>query len=393
MMMLVSLYATYDINFSLPKIAGVILGLGLFFSLVRLAQAEKGLWIAIVIFFTTGSVIAGVSFLGMRQFEKFALLTPIISHLPAAITGFPGAEAGFHPNQVAGALLWVLPMFLSLTGLSLILIFKNSAKLGWCLNIPVSLILLVVTLFMIGEFLLTQSRGGFIALASTMVLLCILSLRMKWRWFVLGSLAVMGISLGLVVLRMGWANKLVVNVMSGGALASSINSLAGRIEIWSRAIYGIQDFPFTGMGMNTFRKVVHVLYPLFSIGPEVDIGHAHNEFLQAALDLGVPGMIAFLSLYLVSLWMLMQVWSWASGAVRLSDLKNLDDLLTSSAGIKALVLGLGGGLLAHAIFGLTDAVALGAKPGILFWMLLGLVAGLYQKQIALRCRDDRLDLY
>ena len=42
-----------------------------------------------------------------------------------------------------------------------------------------------------------------------------------------------------------------------------------------------------------------------------------------------------------------------------------------------MVLGLGGGLLAHAIYGLTDAVALGAKPGILFWMLLGLVAGLY----------------
>jgi O-antigen ligase len=33
---------------------------------------------------------------------------------------------------------------------------------------------------------------------------------------------------------------------------------AGRMELWSRAIYGIQDFPITGMGMNAFRKVMPV---------------------------------------------------------------------------------------------------------------------------------------
>ena len=43
------------------------------------------------------------------------------------------------------------------------------------------------------------------------------------------------------------------------------------------------------------------------------------------------------------------------------------------------VLGLGGGLLAHMLYGLTDAVALGAKPGFMFWMLLGLITGLYSQ--------------
>ncbi|MFH1908585.1 MAG: heavy-metal-associated domain-containing protein, partial [Chloroflexota bacterium] len=37
---------------------------------------------------------------------------------------------------------------------------------------------------------------------------------------------------------------------------------------------------------------------------------------------------------------------------------------------RSLTLGLGGGLLAHLLYGLTDAVALGAKPGVLLWMLL-----------------------
>jgi hypothetical protein len=31
------------------------------------------------------------------------------------------------------------------------------------------------------------------------------------------------------------------------------------------------------------------------------------------------------------------------------------------------------------VYGMTDAVALGAKPGILFWMLLGLIVGLFEQ--------------
>ena len=39
-----------------------------------------------------------------------------------------------------------------------------------------------------------------------------------------------------------------------------------------------------------------------------------------------------------------------------------------------------GGLavLAHQVYGLTDAITLGAKPGFLLWMLLGLMAALYR---------------
>ena len=41
------------------------------------------------------------------------------------------------------------------------------------------------------------------------------------------------------------------------------------------------------------------------------------------------------------------------------------------------MMGLVGGLPAHVIYGMTGAVALGAKPGVLFWMLLGLICGLH----------------
>jgi O-antigen ligase len=112
--------------------------------------------------------------------------------------------------------------------------------------------------------------------------------------------------------------------------------------------------------------VVPVLYPLFSIDPTTDIGHAHNAFLQAALDLGIPGLIAYLSVHISAFAMLVSTWR------RRGRLPFPEPLS------RALILGLGGGLAAHLIYGLTDAVALGAKPGVLWWILLGLVASLYR---------------
>ena len=57
-------------------------------------------------------------------------------------------------------------------------------------------------------------------------------------------------------------------------------SLDSRVEIWSRALYALQDFPFTGVGLGTFRRVVNLLYPLFLVPPDVDIAHAHNIFCR-----------------------------------------------------------------------------------------------------------------
>ena len=43
-----------------------------------------------------------------------------------------------------------------------------------------------------------------------------------------------------------------------------------RLEIWSRAIYMLQDFPFTGIGMGAFRQVANLLYPFFLAGPDAE---------------------------------------------------------------------------------------------------------------------------
>ena len=139
-----------------------------------------------------------------------------------------------------------------------------------------------------------------------------------------------------------------------------------RVEVWQAAAEGVSDFPFTGMGLGTFRKIGRLFYPL-SIPPDYDFAHAHNELLQAGLDLGIPGLVALLAIYFGTFGMLWSLW------------KNAPDPET-----RYLALGLAGCLLAHAIYGFTDAVALGAKPGVILWILLGLACGLF-----LRRRESR----
>jgi len=45
--------------------------------------------------------------------------------------------------------------------------------------------------------------------------------------------------------------------------------------------------------------------------------------------------------------------------------------------LRALIVGLACGMLAHQVFGLTDAFLLGTKPGVVMWVFMGLIAALY----------------
>ena len=143
-------------------------------------------------------------------------------------------------------------------------------------------------------------------------------------------------------------------------------NVSGRMELWSRALYGIQDFPITGMGMNAFRKVMPVLYPTFLTSPDFDVAHAHNHLLQAALDLGTP-WTGRLSRDLAGR-------RRAAGSCVPSRWS--DPLYRLMAG------GLGAGLIAHFVFSMTDAIPLGAKVGVLFWLTLALVVSLHRVALA-----------
>ncbi len=368
LMVAVSLYATYSIEQSLSKITGVLFGIGLFYALAERLNHERAWRAGMIIFLLAGTGLSVLALMGTQWNRKLAWLNPLLDRLPPRITQLPGAEGGFHSNEIAGVLLWILP--LAFCTLAAVILYQQKDEV----ESRAGRIFLVLALSaaLTGTFVLflTQSRGAWIGFAVVTPLCILWLMRERFRkasgWLALLYMGLIVVAVGLVITR----PEMILGETifeAEGTMLSTVN-LAGRFEIWSRALYGIQDFPFTGMGMNTFREVVHVLYPLFTISPEFELGHAHNEYLQAALDLGLPGLIAYLSLHISALWML----------IRLAGQEQSTGLSVREQ--RAMIAGLGGGLFAHLIYGLTDAVALGAKPGFLWWWLLALITGLYRLQ-------------
>jgi len=151
-MLLVSLYSTFDLAFSAPRAVGIVYGIALFYATAAFAgrNQKRLFWgVATLLFF--GLAVAGLSLLGTDWTAKLAFLAAITGRLPQLVR-IEAAPAGFSPNQVAGTLLWVLPVFISLTvaGLSETrLLRRGPAKIRWA-----------VVLVGVGSLLDNHTRDG-----------------------------------------------------------------------------------------------------------------------------------------------------------------------------------------------------------------------------------------
>ena len=72
----------------------------------------------------------------------------------------------------------------------------------------------------------------------------------------------------------------------------------------------------------------------------------------------------------------MAIW-WISAGLLWNTYRRLQRRDAAHHPYHGLVAGLAGSLLAGWVFGIFDTVALGARPGFLWWLLLGLTAGLH----------------
>ena len=331
---LISLFATYDLAVSGSKIAGLLFGISVYYAMVNFIEAPRQIRQVIIGVLLLIVVFSGLVLVGTNWGRKVPLLEQIGAQLPLLIRGLPGADSGFHPAEVGGTLTWII--FLPVT-ISIGLWTRHRSPGVMVLSLG----LVVLSGVLGAALLLTQSRSAWLGVAAGVAVV----LWLLGRW-------------GRVILIGGLAIGLIAAVMLGPAFNPG---LSDRSEIWSRAVYGIEDFSITGMGMGTFRFIMPVLYPLFAVSPDVDLGHAHNEWLQAGVDLGLLGLIAFLALQGLSVVL-------AFGAFR----------QPWPPEVRWLMAGVLAGFVAHGVYGLTDAVALGAKPGFFFWLLLALTASVWR---------------
>lgn len=347
-----AVWASAAPELTIPKLTGLILGLAAFRVVAFSAQPGKPFTAATVIFLVLGLGMWALGLLGMR----LPVLAPVIQRLPAALVNLPGSpDQGINPNQLAAILVLYLPFLMALIVLGL---RERRAA--------VTLALAVVAFAGLATLVFTRSRSGWIgfavaALAFGLMLVALEGSRRMKRVVLAGAaVALVAVLVAGVVLlpqQLGQDTSLPGGGQDVGQALQQL-SLDARIEIWSRALYAMQDFPFTGVGLGTFRKVVNLLYPLFLVPPDQAPAHAHNIFLQTGVDLGIGGLIAYLALLLIG-----ALAAWEAARHR--------------GGVtRCVALGLLAALIGLHVYGLADALALGSKPGLAFWMVLGLLAAL-----------------
>ena len=344
-MLPISLWAAPEplrMQYSIPRALILAWNFCLFWAIVTHASRRRNtLVLCIAGFIGLGFLLALVAPLGTAWLHKLPAVGDVIERIPAPLVGvFAGADSGFHPNQVAGTLLYVAPLALAMAVAALM------QRRPWWISVP----LWVAALTMTGVLVLTQSRGGLLGLSVGVVVM----LLAPWRW----GRWMLVLTAAVLLLALPWLplDTLLALVADAPAaeLVGGAGSLGFRQEVWSAALFGLHDFVFTGMGLGTFRDVVFLLYPI-NIAPTYDLGHAHNFWLQTGLDFGLPGLIALLAMMICAFAGLRLAWKAAEG---------LED--------KALVIGLLGSLVAQSVYSLLDAVAMGAKTNVFFWILLAL---------------------
>src|SRR5204862_8041987 len=82
------------------------------------------------------------------------------------------------------------------------------------------------------------------------------------------------------------------------------SSVESREEILKTTLAADRDFLPLGSGLGTFRPVYH-LYEDPGRGTTTYVIHAHNDYAEVALEMGVPGivlMIFFLAWWVAAAW-------------------------------------------------------------------------------------------
>jgi putative inorganic carbon (HCO3(-)) transporter len=337
-MALVGLYPSVDSSMSMPVLYKMIVEFALFYGLVNSFHSERRIWITVAVLLVAG---AGASLLGLVGVEGIAYdFSAILGTHEDFVLQLVRRlnEAGFNANIVGGTLAMLFPLNLSL--------FCFGSK-------RLSRPLLAFSLLLIGAtVLLTQSRGALVGLAVALVVMAI----WRSRWF---ALLVPLALIGLFVVSQHLGVEQIVDFL---LTTEATRSAQARFELWQRAIYMLQDFPFTGIGLGTFSRVATIMYPFFLLNPDAIVPHAHNLFLQAGVDLGIPGLVAFIAFLT---------------AFSFTAVKSLR--MAKGTELEPLAIGLLCGFVVYLSHGLLDYVTHSTKPGTAIWAIMGLTVALYRR--------------
>jgi putative inorganic carbon (HCO3(-)) transporter len=317
---------------AVPKITTLVFGIAWFFALLRWRRAgftpHSLTWACLAACF--GLSVAGA--VATNWMPKVWPLSALTSTLPQVSLGV----GGLHPNAVAGTLLLLIPLCIPP------LVVAWRARQTFRMAAAGAVLLLALTIL-----LLTQSRGGWLGgLASAFVLLL-------YRVRRLGTRPAIPL---IIAFGLGCAAVAFWAAVPRADLAGSdlIEKWAARREMWRLGFLFIGDFPWTGVGFNGFRNLATGLYSSAYETYGMDIAHPHNMWLSVGVDLGIPGIIAYLAIWVVAIRRVLRVASTGGEAQVLI----CQCLLAAWVGFWT--------------FGIADVIPLGSKLGTALWPVFAL---------------------
>lgn len=249
-----------------------------------LSAAERAHLPSLVLMFATGAVL-----LGLLQFSGFGVDNPLINDTPGAVSGTFANRNHFALFLALGIL--VIPVW----------VFQDGGRLQWRGPTGLSLLLL----FML-TILAAGSRAGMAVGSLAIIIAGMIAWReLRWRmrraprWILPAAFAAVTVLLVAFALFSVAADR-AVSIQRG--LSVDVEQ-----DIRSRAFPTVWEitratFP-AGSGAGSFDTMFRAYEPDALLKPTY-FNHAHNDFIELVLELGLPGLILLLA---AVVW-----WAWAS---------------------------------------------------------------------------------
>jgi putative inorganic carbon (HCO3(-)) transporter len=346
-----NLWASVDREISWISIGYLVWGVALFVAFINWPPTcKRPFWL--------GVAVAGVG-------VGLALCGPFLVTAEADTAGWfvflqqrmapLGGRLGetINPNILAGGLVVVIPLLvaLALPAQASIAAEPGAGKdVAWFRPLGFGALALVVFIVILG----TASRGALLAALVAGAL--VLALRWPRLLWALPALLV-AVGAGLA-----WVGPWTALDQIGSS--GIIGGWDERLGVWARAVYAIQDFSLTGAGIGVFNRVIPLLYPYIEIPFGVEVPHAHNLLLQVAVDLGLPGLIAYLAIHLNLIVMVATVLRQANAGAN-----------------RILAIGAAGAVTAIMVHGLLDAPLWGTKLAFLPWLVFALAVVVHRQVV------------
>ncbi|PXA97216.1 hypothetical protein DMC47_14985 [Nostoc sp. 3335mG] len=242
-----------------------------------LSAAERAYLPSLILMFAAGAVM-----LGLLQFSGVGINNPLINDTPGAVSGTFANRNHFALFLALGIL--VIPVW----------VFQDGARLQWRGPTGLSLLLLFMLTILAAGSRAGMAVGSLAIIISGMIAWRELHWRMRRapRWMLPAAFAAVTVLLAAFALFSVAADR-AVSIQRG--LSVDVEQ-----DIRSRALPTVwkitrATFP-VGSGAGSFDSMFRAYEPDALLKPTY-FNHAHNDFIELVLELGLPGLLLLLAVF------------------------------------------------------------------------------------------------